>query len=57
MVLMTAYYTGMRRSELVALKLEDVDLGGAVIRVNGKGDKQRIVPMLPELGREISGFI
>ena len=46
---MTAYYTGMRRSELVALKLEDVDLGGAVIRVNGKGDKQRIVPMLPEL--------
>lgn len=48
MVLMTAYYTGMRRSELVALKLEDVDLGGAVIRVNGKGDKQRIVPMLPE---------
>ena len=49
MVLMTAYYTGMRRSELVALKLEDIDFGGAVIRVNGKGDKQRIVPMLPEL--------
>ena len=56
MVLMTAYYTGMRRSELVALKLEDIDFGGAVIRVNGKGDKQRIVPMLPELV-EISGFI
>ena len=42
MVLMTAYYTGMRRSELVALKLEDIDFGGAVIRVNGKGDKQRM---------------
>lgn len=49
MVLMTAYYTGMRRSELVNLKLVDLDLGAAVIRVTGKGDKQRIVPMLDEL--------
>ena len=57
MVLMTAYYTGMRRSELVALKLEDVDLGGAVIRVNGKGDKQRIVPMLPELAGDLRIYL
>ena len=57
MVLMTAYYTGMRRSELVALKLEDVDLEGAVIRVNGKGDKQRIVPMLPELAGDLRIYL
>lgn len=56
MVLWTAYYTGMRRSELVALKLEDVDLGGAVIRVNGKGDKQRLFPCYRNWP-EISGFI
>ena len=52
MVLMTAYYTGMRRSELVALKLEDVDLGGAVIRVNGNG----LFPCYRNWP-EISGFI
>ena len=57
MVLMTAYYTGMRRSELVVLKLADVDLGGAVIRVNGKGDKHRIVPMLPELAGDLRIYL
>ena len=33
MVLMTAYYTGMRRSELVALKLEDVDFKSKTIQI------------------------
>lgn len=49
MVLMMAYYTGMRRSELVGLRIEDVDLSSRIIRVTGKGDKQRIVPMLEDL--------
>lgn len=57
LVLMMAYYTGMRRSELVGLKVEDVDPGGAVIRVNGKGNKQRIVPMLKELTDEVRIYL
>lgn len=57
MVLMMAYYTGMRRSELVGLKIDDIDLGSGMIRVNGKGDKQRLVPMLPELMEEIDRYL
>ena len=53
MILMMAYYTGMRRSELVGLKLEDLDFGSGIIRVTGKGDKQRIIPILDILQREI----
>jgi len=39
------YATGIRVSELVNLKLQDVDLSDEVIRINGKGSKQRIVPL------------
>lgn len=38
------YASGLRLSELVALNLEDVNLGSRVVRVYGKGGKQRIVP-------------
>lgn len=36
-------YTGIRRTECINLKLDDVDLIGKEIRVVGKGNKQRIV--------------
>ncbi|MBQ9834636.1 MAG: site-specific tyrosine recombinase XerD [Bacilli bacterium] len=39
------YATGVRISELLDLKLSDIDLEEAFIRVIGKGDKQRIVPV------------
>jgi integrase/recombinase XerC len=38
------YASGLRLSELVSLDLEDVNLGTRVVRVLGKGGKQRIVP-------------
>lgn len=57
MILMVAYCTGMRRSELVGLKLEDLDMGGRVIRITGKGDKQRIVPMIDELAEEVERYL
>jgi integrase/recombinase XerC len=38
------YASGLRLSELVGLGLEDVNLTGRVIRVLGKGGKQRLVP-------------
>ncbi|MEN3339353.1 MAG: integrase/recombinase XerC [Acidobacteriota bacterium] len=38
------YASGLRLSELVGLGLEDVNLTGRVVRVLGKGGKERIVP-------------
>jgi integrase/recombinase XerD len=39
------YASGIRVSELVRLKLSQVDAGVGVIRVTGKGNKQRLVPI------------
>jgi integrase/recombinase XerD len=39
------YGTGIRISEAVGLDLEDLDLEGAMIRVLGKGHKERVVPL------------
>ncbi|MCA9537574.1 MAG: site-specific tyrosine recombinase XerD [Myxococcales bacterium] len=39
------YATGLRVSELVGLKLGEVHLEGGYVRVIGKGDKERLVPL------------
>jgi len=44
-VLEVLYGTGARISELVGLSLADVDLGSALLRVFGKGAKERVVPL------------
>jgi integrase/recombinase XerC len=38
------YASGLRLSELVALDVEDVNLSARIVRVTGKGDKERLVP-------------
>jgi integrase/recombinase XerD len=42
------YATGLRVSELVSLTLKQVDLRRGVVRPLGKGQKERLVPMVPQ---------
>ena len=44
-MLETLYATGLRVSELVGLKLFEIDLQAGVVRVFGKGSKERLVPL------------
>jgi integrase/recombinase XerC len=39
------YGTGIRLSELTNIVVRDVDTAGGLVRVTGKGDKQRVVPL------------
>lgn len=41
------YATGMRRAELINLRVGDVDFANKTIKVLGKRNKERIIPMLP----------
>ena len=44
-MLETLYATGLRVSELVGLKLHEISLADGVLRVLGKGSKERLVPL------------
>lgn len=52
-LLETLYATGIRISEAIGLDLGDVDLEGGLLRVVGKGDKERVVP----IGRSARGVL
>ena len=51
------YATGLRVSELVALRLEDVDLSARQVRTVGKGRKERIVPFGRAAGDAVKAWL
>ncbi|HEY3721801.1 MAG TPA: site-specific tyrosine recombinase XerD [Acidimicrobiia bacterium] len=52
-ILETLYATGVRISELVGLDRRDLDFEASLVRVVGKGDKERVVP----IGRTARGAL
>jgi len=50
-------FTGVRVSELVNLQLENVNLDENYIRVKGKGDKERIIPLASDLSKLLKNYI
>lgn len=51
------YTTGMRRAELTGLRCEDVDLYGRTVKVTGKRNKQRIIPLLESFAARLSYYL
>ena len=51
------YATGVRVSELCGLDIDDVDTGHRVLRVLGKGDKQRTAPFGEPAADALSGWL
>jgi integrase/recombinase XerD len=56
-MLETLYATGLRVSELVGLKIFAVNLDAGVVRVMGKGSKERLVPMGEEAAEWIARYL
>ena len=48
-IIVLLYYTGMRRAELIDLKVNSLDLNEGSVKVLGKQSKERLIPLLPEL--------
>jgi integrase/recombinase XerC len=57
LILETFYSTGIRLSELINLKIPDVDLSNRTIKVLGKRSKERIVPITPSLSLSINQYL
>jgi integrase/recombinase XerC len=53
LIISILYDTGLRRSELIGLKIENVDFARQTLKVVGKGNKMREIPLLTALCQEI----
>ncbi len=51
------YLTGMRRSELINLRDTDVDLSAGQVRVTGKREKQRVIPLPAGFVKSLKTYI
>ena len=53
LIISMLYSLGLRRAELIGLSTGDVDFGRNVVKVRGKGDKMREIPLIVSLCEEI----
>ena len=56
-VIQLLYYTGIRRSELIELKVQDIDLSEGLMKVLGKRNKERLLPLLPEIKTQLTQLL
>ena len=56
-ILSVLYFSGIRASELCAIRLQDLNLRQRYIRVIGKGDKERMVPFSEECKNDVEKYI
>ena len=56
-ILYLLYYSGMRAFELVELNIRSVSLSERVVRIHGKGNKERIVPFSSECQKVLKQYV
>lgn len=57
LIVLLFYSTGIRLAELVSVDLADFSPGFKELKIRGKGDKERIVPILAPVGREVARYL
>ena len=57
LIISILYECGLRRAELIGLTVGNVDTARQTLRVRGKGDKMREIPLIPSLIQEISLYL
>ena len=56
LMVLLLYSCGLRLAELTGINIDDFDAGFQTLKVRGKGDKERIVPLVARVGREVKCF-
>jgi site-specific recombinase XerD len=56
-IISTLWSTGCRKAELLGMKIEDVNWSERTVRVIGKGDKERLVPLTPSALRTLKEYV
>ena len=51
------YSTGIRRDELINIKIVDIFFDNAMIKIVGKRNKERMIPILPKLSEQMMNYI
>ncbi len=57
LIIETLYQTGMRRTELCNILLENIDFDRKEIKITGKGNKQRIIPVSERLINQFREYL
>ncbi|MBL4735828.1 MAG: tyrosine-type recombinase/integrase [Flavobacteriales bacterium] len=57
MILLLLYSTGIRLSELINIKVSDIDFSSGSIKILGKGNKERILPFSDQLKSELKQYM
>ena len=51
------YSTGIRRSELINIKLQDIETSNRTLKVVGKRNKERVIPLLESVHDNLSSYL
>lgn len=57
MIIEMFYTLGIRRSELIGIKKDDIDPSSSTIKIYGKGAKERIIPLPPPLKKSLHDYL